>query len=269
MLALIGFLIFSLTGDVEAACGKTGNYESWVNAQAICSSGGGRLLVVKNETDNLRVARLWKLFYGHAGKLILGASVNLDKDYWTWLDGTPLTYTNWAPGYPTRTSSTSCLIMRHDTKQWYNEHHRDCQNSKNTWFCQNPNGNSRCPEATVPSGDECYSIAPTSSWLDARHHCPIVGSRLPVITSAEQNAAFLKMVQQNCASGEGVWIGLSRLLSTSWKWVDGSSADYTNWANGYPSGDPTAACAYLQISDGKWFNDGCTKGYDTMCYVHL
>ncbi|CAP30673.2 Protein CBG11253 [Caenorhabditis briggsae] len=114
-----------------------------------------------------------------------------------------------------------------------------------------------CP-AACPTGWQYYSsscyqkFTTTATFAEAVTACASQGAQLVEIDSFDENDAlrsefrivekilvqFSEAFDTNALVTEAQesWIGLS-LTSGSWKWVDGSTAGYTNWAPTQPYSD--------------------------------
>lgn len=55
------------------------------------------------------------------------------------------------------------------------------------------------------------------------------------------------------------YFGLYRDSSNIWRWVDGTTVTYTNWAPGEPSGGNERWGMYYRYSNGKWNDDNINK----------
>lgn len=89
-----------------------------------------------------------------------------------------------------------------------------------------------CPIGTVrgPSGD-CYSLHYSPlSWFEAEILCRSKGAHIASISGAITDA-FTNELSRNWCYAE-YWLGASNIQNNNWRWLDGSSFRYTNWAQG-------------------------------------
>ncbi|UMM31913.1 hypothetical protein L5515_005924 [Caenorhabditis briggsae] len=129
-----------------------------------------------------------------------------------------------------------------------------------------------CP-AACPTGWQYYSsscyqkFTTTATFAEAVTACASQGAQLVEIDSFDENDALRKAFDTNALVTEAQesWIGLS-LTSGSWKWVDGSTAGYTNWAPTQPYSDQCVQMitdalnnATYQYQRGGWKTYDCTK----------
>ena len=80
------------------------NSMSWNDAQDYCSSLGGHLVIINNEEEQLFLNGLMQT-YGDKNLYWIGLSGE-DQQY-SWVDGTPISYENWAAGEPNNSTETS------------------------------------------------------------------------------------------------------------------------------------------------------------------
>merc|ERR1711973_697657 len=91
---------------------------SWVDANFNCNNERGQLASIPNEETNDFI----KNHFGKESTLIGGFATGQvpDPNLWTWTDGTPWSYTNWAPGRPNNFGGPLqeyCLEMNHNQDQ--------------------------------------------------------------------------------------------------------------------------------------------------------
>ena len=87
------------------------------------------------------------------------------------------------------------------------------------------------------------------SWSDAQKFCQSENSALASVTNSETNS-FLTTLTTTTS-----WIGGYRSGST-WRWIDGSSWEYTNWSSNNPDS------AWGGIQDKTSFNYGGVGKWD-------
>lgn len=90
---------------------------TWNQAKVVCESLGGALATIKNVLDGELIEKMVK-------------TMNAPNNYWIglrefepevsfrWIDGSPLTYTNWNAGEPNFDAAENCAFLRKDTLQW-------------------------------------------------------------------------------------------------------------------------------------------------------
>jgi len=88
----------------------------WDEAAQTCGKNGGRLVTFRNLGDQERISRRY------AGAIWIGARLDPASNQFTWADGTPLAYRDFAPGEPNLLGNQHCLALDIDGR-WYN---REC-----------------------------------------------------------------------------------------------------------------------------------------------
>lgn len=130
-----------------------------------------------------------------------------------------------------------------------------------------PNDPGVAPVVTTYNGHSYYFFDRQSTWYAAKQLSESYGGHLVTITSAAENSFV-----SGLAGGQSVWIGATDQGSEgSFKWVNGETFRYSNWASGepnnYPSaGEDTENYVHL-LTDLKW-NDspGCAT-YPFVCEI--
>jgi hypothetical protein len=122
-------------------------------------------------------------------------------------------------------------------------------------------GDDAPPDDAVTFGGHHYRLVDEVeelSWDGARSSCEEQGGHLAVVTGAEE-AAFIAEL----CNGRYMFLGASDAEEEgSWRWVDGSPWEYTNWMKGQPN-DYTGSEDYLATYDGgAWVDvDGAGDGF--------
>lgn len=101
-------------------------------------------------------------------------------------------------------------------------------------------------------------IVPKSSlllnWDDSRRFCLTLGADLPVLWDRQTELAIDLMLQM-AGIGKAINIGLRRDLVTSqFKWVDGSPVEYSFWSGAKPD----AGQCSCRFDNGYWDSLSCT-----------
>ncbi|KAI3360303.1 hypothetical protein L3Q82_014610 [Scortum barcoo] len=94
------------------------------------------------------------------------------------------------------------------------------------------------------------------TWSAAQNYCRTQYTDLVSVRNNTENDQ-VKMLAQN----NDIWIGLHR---DSWKWSDGSSHSFSNWAANAPSTTLTDSCTVSNF--GKWVNNNCNSQLQSVCY---
>ncbi|VDM70559.1 unnamed protein product [Strongylus vulgaris] len=112
-----------------------------------------------------------------------------------------------------------------------------------------------CPESHFLVDNRCFAfVHERVEFEEARKECAKMGYDLVSIHDMISNHYAQQLAHIALGSMYGsFWIGLFKERET-WKWVDSTLIDYTNWAWG---NNPAKKCATMRISDGKWITADC------------
>ena len=95
-----------------------------------------------------------------------------------------------------------------------------------------------CSTSSTGSSDALFVAGPSGGdYDDAVAYCSSIGASIATIYSATEN----ELARQACG-GSSCWIGLEEVggsastpkASQTWRWMDGSTASYTNWLSSEP-----------------------------------
>uniref|UniRef100_A0A672G0S6 C-type lectin domain-containing protein n=1 Tax=Salarias fasciatus TaxID=181472 RepID=A0A672G0S6_SALFA len=107
------------------------------------------------------------------------------------------------------------------------------------------------------SGQKQYHvIEQTMTWEQAKLYCREHYKDLAMIETEEENSK---------ASSEGLfdgWIGLYRI---PWRWSDGSSSSFKNWASGKPDAHGYNQHCAGEYSNHQWNDDSCYREHAFIC----
>nr|XP_046271686.1 macrophage mannose receptor 1-like isoform X2 [Scatophagus argus] len=95
------------------------------------------------------------------------------------------------------------------------------------------------------------------NWPEAQSYCRKHHTDLADVRNQAENDQLKTMVHN-----QHTWIGLYR---DSWKWSDGSTHTFVNWASSAPSTMHIDSCVIS--NSNKWINRGCQSLYDFACYT--
>jgi len=116
---------------------------------------------------------------------------------------------------------------------------------------------------------ECFKMFTTAkNHADAEAYCEGLGDgagkgHLLHIVNEEENAWIKETFYTSGGTNPPAWIGLDDLLQPdTWRWSDGTSGGYTNWAESPGTGD----CAKVN-TDGTWSAADCSTMSAFICEV--
>lgn len=99
-----------------------------------------------------------------------------------------------------------------------------------------------------------YTFNGDYDWDSANTYCNKLGGHLVTITSAEENNAVLELMLK--AGKEFAWVGATdKVEEGNWKWVNGETLSYTNWADYQPDNYNGEQHYSVMRNDGTW-DDG-------------
>lgn len=100
------------------------------------------------------------------------------------------------------------------------------------------------------------------SWAHAQQRCLSLGGNLATIHNYEEND-FVKRLAQ----GREAWIGLSDAQENRyWFWINSRPLQYTNWCPGEPNNYKGQACAQINFSGSKCWDDlWCSHNRPFVC----
>ncbi|CAJ0961136.1 unnamed protein product, partial [Mesorhabditis belari] len=147
---------------------------------------------------------------------------------WTYADGTPLGYQNWASNEPNNTNNATCAKMYGGTGQWFSSR---CGANAPVLCTISEANQLKCPQNWTYYTDHCYyrqnSTYHTNgsyalySFVEAEQECQKLGAHLASIHSNDENLFLLRLAT------DFHWIGYrgNGTLGTG-NWTDGSKDDF-------------------------------------------
>ncbi|XP_019388002.1 PREDICTED: macrophage mannose receptor 1-like [Crocodylus porosus] len=238
--------------------------QSWHAARTTCISLGGNLVTVSSAELQ---AFLITLIKDATDEVWIGMN-DINHEYlFLWTDGSGVSYTNWANGYPDYSYQSDCIFMTNknieEAGKWKDS---DCQANK-SYICQRNTDPKLHRQTTVPIpgfiqyGNSSYSIISSKkNWEEAHKNCKAEHSELASILDAyTQSFLWLHTLKFK----EPVWIGLnSNVTGGFYKWTDNWKLKYQKWAPEEPK--KKTACVYLDV-DGSWKTGSCDEEHFSVC----
>lgn len=140
------------------------------------------------------------------------------------------------------------------------------------WSDDNCNGEvdegSDCPacrDIAAPSGGTYSFCVQRRTFAMAEEECSSMGAAMVSIHSEQQQTELIQLAVE-LGYGAEFWIGLSdRELEGEFRWIDGSSTDFTNWAGGEPNDASGEDCAEL-TAGGSWNDLPCDSTLPHVCW---
>ncbi|KAB5559385.1 hypothetical protein PHYPO_G00028380 [Pangasianodon hypophthalmus] len=248
---------------------------NWYQALKECSSDGGHLVSIHNETTNRDMALISK----RDGFPLWTGLSRLDFSGWPyeWSDGTALQFHSEGFLSTDTVSEEKCVYV--DPKGSWTAVNclaemegAICYNSKQKYQIA-AKSSVNCPESNgevswIQYKDNCYAIVMTlyNYSVFSNHHAQNVckelepSSQLLTIKSMDENDFVTRHVADNPLATSRVWLGLGTIYKdklTDAVWLDGSKLDFTNWGHF----QPRPGCAVLVSMNGTWSTANCTGSY--------
>ena len=90
---------------------------TWQNAQAVASSNGGYLAIVNDASENAFLANLLTIQSAY-----IGLSDHITEGQFQWVDGSPVTYTNWYAGQPNDFNQNQDYVEMLNNGEWNDQY---------------------------------------------------------------------------------------------------------------------------------------------------
>uniref|UniRef100_A0AC34G6W6 C-type lectin domain-containing protein n=1 Tax=Panagrolaimus sp. ES5 TaxID=591445 RepID=A0AC34G6W6_9BILA len=120
-----------------------------------------------------------------------------------------------------------------------------------------------CPFESIKYQKACYIFqSNATTFISAEIACNEMGGNLTSIHDAFENNFLSNQSQQ--FSDDDFWVGLSRLISGNWTWMDNTTIDYTDWA---PKEPANLDCAAVLKKDSSWLASDCSKAKPYVCKI--
>ncbi|XP_072304697.1 putative C-type lectin domain family 20 member A [Eucyclogobius newberryi] len=250
-------LIFLLYGAGVVQSFHTVKYEyyfinsamQWNAARQYCREHYTDLATFRNMDDISKVTRPSSYSYAWIGLFDDPASwqgfMTNDSNSWRWSATgapSPSRYMKWNTGQPNFGGyRETCAYVY--AGRWF-----DYPCTHRLYFvCFNGTNDS--------SSKQFFPILTLKSWEDARSYCREHYTDLAMIEDETENTAVASL-QWSSPS----WIGLHR---EPWRWSDGSTSTFQNWALGQPSSG-VENCV-VESSVQTWHDAWCANSYPFIC----
>ncbi|XP_071789140.1 macrophage mannose receptor 1-like [Asterias amurensis] len=264
---------------------------SFKDANADCktlgSDGTGSLVVITaQQTQSLLSAMLG---YMNKRNAWIGLSQKLLRPF-KWVDGTSLSYTNWAPTEPNGFGivpgiGIDCVEIVNDILHpgsWYDV---PCL-TENAYICQVkavdativPPISTECPLKDYTNFfSSCYRLYLDPKTFDeAQKTCQkdsAIDSFLATTDLGYENALLEFLIYRQGAGASSVWIGLQKNTTTAqFKWLDDYPVVFTNWGVNQPDSSNTErACTKIvtDSSSASWDDTTCDTKLPFFCKFRI
>lgn len=259
-------------------------YQTWFESLNYCNNMSASLVTLTS------VYQHDLLFYNLQKKSMsssfwIGLN-NIDQQGWRWADGTSVvSFVAWAQSETLDSSTKRCAYEWPTTKHWYAS---NCNAKLNSIVCMKQNGSTvvrttpvtpmqpwGCPPGYVESkvNNKCYKIVQdtTLNFHAASKACSDQGKEYSLVSiHSELENAFIAL-QLDRKSFVNVWIGFhDDSFDSTFKWLDNSPEDFTNWNTGEPSSYSEHCVEMLIPADvtGKWNDVSCSVSRGYICQTN-
>ncbi|KAM9827488.1 macrophage mannose receptor 1 [Neosynchiropus ocellatus] len=282
--------VFNKTADGWVIYNDTQYYINLQNmpmeaARAFCKSKFGDLAVINSNSERKFIWR--QIHRGSENQYFIGMIVNLDKSF-SWLDGTPVTYTAWEHNEPNFANNDENCVSIYKNIGFWNDINcgmdlpsvcKRSNNFINTTMSPTTVPRGGCAPEWIPFHGKCYKFAMgkdrKKSWQSARSYCVNQGGNLVSIVN-EKEQEFL--TTQLVSTTEDLWIGMNDInWDMHFVWTDGKGISYTNWAKGQPRRSPEQHsygsedfdCVIMSsnspLHKGLWRVEECDRQLNFIC----
>ncbi|BFZ06471.1 hypothetical protein BsWGS_09509 [Bradybaena similaris] len=252
----------------KAAYSSTG--VDWGTANATCSSSlvqGALVAIVDNDENDFITAMLPSSYSKNS--IWIGLEDPLENTF-TWVDGTPVQYTNWDRHEPFNLASEDCVKMSASNGKWQVT---SCDSLLQVYICKRnkyilpfaeSNQNPGCQTGSLAHGPQCYAfISNAKNFNDAETDCKTRSGNLVTVYS-EQVEDFLA-AQLSVLPNPAFWIGLSQ-IGVTYSWQSHFPVILTYWGKNHTGLEQSTCVAVVQ--DGTtavWANYPCTNILPYIC----
>ena len=193
-----------------------GNF-TWQEAKADAEARGGRLAVLdtQQKIDN---ANAYLNEIDFRGQAFIGLTDEEEEGVWRWIDGTPLTASNWGGGEPNNVGDEDYVYIRED-RQW-----NDTRSiTVVTYYLL---------ERVLT---QFQIIEGNFTWHEAKADAEAKGGRLAVLDTQEKIDAANAYLEE-LGEWPNLWIGATDEVNEGdWRWIDGNNVTEDNWGPLNPS----------------------------------
>ncbi|TSK77078.1 C-type mannose receptor 2 [Bagarius yarrelli] len=259
------------------------------SARRVCAGYNATLATVNNRFEQAFVN---SLVFGRSDDYFwLGLHNENSSSPFRWLTGEQLTYTNWNRDQPAPFKG-GCVAMAtgHATGLW---EVKECASARFKYICRQDKGSSFTPSPPNPQPTPpitgscppewksssnlhyCYKVFHAGdlekklTWIQAHIYCQKHGAQLVSFGSPEEETFVFQILHETFGEEEDheqhwLWIGISRRITDSWTWSDGTAVSYQNFGRGPYS---SALCGAANVADMNWVKADCSSELDWLCKI--
>ena len=252
---------------------------NWYDARSKCQSKDADLVTLKDKAEQdfvfnaLQDAKVNKYVW-------IGLTDKGHHNYYDqYIDGTPVTFTNWDFKEPNSqaTEDEQCVVMIRTNGMWDDSR---CTKADRNYVCKKQKTpqnhaqidpeNEGCPKGWKGRENKCYKLYNDPQyWGKARKACKGQGATLATVHDSATNAFLHSMIAEETLDSHNYWIGLYADISDPdnhaldqgliYLWDSKEEVDFTDpWAPGEP--DTSTHCANPFTFHGQKYEECINKG---------
>ncbi|XP_044862469.1 macrophage mannose receptor 1-like [Mauremys mutica] len=243
----------------------------WKEALTFCRKEDGDLASIRNvEEHNFIVSQIG---FKPTDELWIGLNDFKVQMFFEWSDGTPVTYTKWQRGEPTRTNNRQedCVAVKGQDGYWADHL---CE-KKVGYICKRKplsqvsqemeSTDAGCQKGWKRYGTYCYSIGQIPvTFSEANKICERNKSYLASIENRYEQAYLISLV--GLRPEKYFWIGLSDVEEEgTFKWTNGEAVLFTHWNSAMPGRKPGCVAMRTGTAAGLWDVLNCERVETFLC----
>ncbi|KAG7523935.1 hypothetical protein JOB18_004764 [Solea senegalensis] len=232
---------------------------NWEEAKKHCEGDSAKLASLRNEWTHSYIELLAKDLNA---PLWIGLNKKETNNYFRYIDGWSLSLTSWADNEPS--SDRPCVYMDVDGSwrtAFCNQTLKSaCMQSTDVPPTESTSFPGVCPEETntwfqtitwLPYKSNCYLfVTEETEWPHAASSCVRHGGSLVSIEDPSEQQFLKSSLEVFADSYSSFWIGLYKTHKGTWKWLDKTVLDYTNWSEDNHDYD----FGRISTFDGHWIS---------------
>ncbi|XP_049744742.1 lymphocyte antigen 75 isoform X2 [Elephas maximus indicus] len=213
------------------------------------------IVTIENEDENKFVSRLIRENHNITMRVWLGLSRHSTDQFWSWLDGSVVTFVKWEN--KNKIGGGKCTILLASNETWKKV---ECSHGYGRVVCKVPLD---CPSSIwVQFQDNCYiflqEATKVESIEDVRNQCTDHGADMISIHNEEENAFILNTLKKQWKGPADILLGMFYDTDDAcFKWFDKSNMTFAKWTDQEDGEDLVDTCAFLHTKTGEWKKGNC------------
>lgn len=225
------------------------NALSWESAKKKAEEFGGHLVTINNEEEQKLITDLIASSGNKKGYWLGGYKDN----QWHWITDEEFSYKNWAPNQPDNAHNQEDKLMAFKNDDFEIGSWNDAWNEDYVgmgFVIEYENLNDKATKSVVYNGKKYIRYDSGLPWNEAQKFCESQGGNLAMPKDGEtQN--ILKGLTQN--GRKFYFLGLTNLQDDTWKWLDNSKMNNSNWDDQEPTNTGNIEHYVAMVGKtGKW-----------------